>query len=123
MIVKTAATTLLLSALAVPALAANYPVNGRWGVTPSTEKGPADCAKLRVIGFNGSTRTDTGGGVPAYRNLSVTAGGTNQFRVVDIFTTGQISNGRVSYTLKQIDADHIELQMQPGGTLKLRRCQ
>ena len=41
--------------------------------------------------------------------------------MVDVFTTGQISNGSVSYTLRQVDADHIEMQQQ-GGTIKLQRC-
>ncbi len=105
-----------------PAFAASYPVSGRWGADDSSEKGPVDCARLRVISFNGDTRTDSGGGVPAYRNASVTPRGTNEFDVVDIFTTGQISNAQAIFTLKTIDDDHIQLQMQQGGTLKLRRC-
>jgi hypothetical protein len=103
-------------------LAGSYPVSGRWGVTESTEKGPVDCGKLRVISFNGDTRTDSGGGVPAYRNSSVTPRGTNEYDVIDIFTTGQISNAQAVYTLKKIDGDHIQLNMQQGGALKLRQC-
>jgi len=40
-----------------------------------------------------------------------------------VFTTGQIRNGSVIYTLRQVDDDHIEMIMQSGGTLKLQRCQ
>jgi hypothetical protein len=39
-----------------------------------------------------------------------------------VFTTGQIRNGNTSYTLHQTDADHLVIQMQQGGTLKLQRC-
>jgi hypothetical protein len=41
---------------------------------------------------------------------------------VDEFTTGQISNAHTTYMLRLVDDDHIEMQMQPGGTLKLQRC-
>ncbi len=116
-----ALSAMLLAALAAPAYAAVYPVSGKWGQSSTSDKGPVDCSKLRVIAFNGDTRTDSGGSVPAYRNKSVTATGST-FRIVDEFTTGQIRNGTVSYTLRQIDADHIEMNLQSGGSLKLRRC-
>ena len=111
----------VLTLLAVPALADTYPVSGRWGQSNSSEKGPIDCSRLRVISFNGDERTDSNGGVPAYRNKSISASGST-FRVVDEFTTGQIRNAKMSYTLTQTDADHIELNMKPGGLLKLQRC-
>ena len=114
---------MLLSALAVPALADSYPVSGRWGQSTSSAKGAIDCGDVRVIAFNGNQRTDSQGGVPALRNKSVTATGTSQYRVVDEFSTGQISGGTVNYTLRKIDDDHIEMVMQSGGTLKLQRCQ
>jgi hypothetical protein len=107
--------------LAATALAAEYPVSGRWGPSVAGQQGAIDCAGKRVIGFNGDTRTDSNGGVPGYRNRSVTADGPQQFRVVDEFTTGQISNAHTTYTLRLTDADHIEMRMQ-GGTLKLQRC-
>jgi len=110
----------VLAALAFPAMAGSYPVSGKWGVNPPPAKGPVDCSKLRVIAFNGDQRTDSKGGVPAYRNVSVTPNGST-YRVVDQFTTGQISNARVRYTLRVIDADHVE--MTQGATLKLQRCQ
>ena len=112
----------LLIALAVPAQAATYPVSGKWGASTSSEKGPIDCSKLRVIDFKGDHRTDSKGGVPAYRNKSVTPEGGSSYRVVDEFTTGQISNARMNFTLSQRDTDHIEMNMQPGGLLKLQRC-
>jgi hypothetical protein len=110
----------LVAALGVPALAGNYPVSGNWGPEIAGKKGPIDC-KGRVIGFNGDTRTDSHGGVPAYRNFSVQSNGSSQYRVVDEFSNGQVHNGRTSYTLRQVDADHIEMQMQ-GSALKLQRC-
>jgi hypothetical protein len=103
------------------AYAADYPVSGKWGQSNSSEKGPIDCSRLRVISFNGNQRTDSNGGVPAYRLKSISADGT-RFRVIDEFTTGQIANARMSYTLSQIDADHIEMNLQQGGSLKLQRC-
>lgn len=119
---NTVPIAMLLAALAAPAYAAGYPVTGPWGQTSSSEKGPVDCSRLRVIGFNGDTRTDSNGGVPAYRIKSISAEGSSAHRIVDEFTTGQIRNGTMRYTLRQIDADHIEMNMQPGGMLKLRRC-
>ena len=116
-------TILILAALALaaPAFAASYPVSGKWGEITSTDKGAIDCAGKRVIGFNGNQRTDSKGGVPAFRNRSVeTAGGG--YRVTDEFTTGQIRNGRTTFTLKQIDADRLEMTQQGGKTLMLQRC-
>jgi len=119
-----AAFLVLLSAtLAGPAMAASYPVSGRWGESASTDKGPIDCTGKRVIEFTGNTRTDSNGGVPAYRNKSITPEGNARWRIVDVFTTGQISNAAVTYTLVQVDPDHIALDLQKGGTLKLQKCQ
>jgi hypothetical protein len=115
-------SAMLLSALAAPALAASYPVSGKWGQSTSTEKGPIDCGDKRVIEFKGNQRTDSKGGVSSLRNKSVTPEGPSSYRVVDEFSSGQISNATVNYTLRQVDDDHIELNMQPGGLLKLQRC-
>lgn len=119
---RRAALVSLLCALAFPAMAASYPVSGKWGESSSSEKGAIDCTGKRIIAFNGNQRTDSRGGVPAYRNKSITPESTTRWRVVDEFTTGQISNGTVSYTLIQIDADHLALDQQKGGTIKLQRC-
>jgi hypothetical protein len=120
-LIAMALTMLASPTLVVPASADTYPVSGRWGQSSSSEKGPIDCSRLRVISFNGDERTDSNGGVPAYRNKSISAAGS-AFRVVDEFTTGQIRNGKMNYTLTQTDADHIEMNMKPGGLLKLQRC-
>ena len=116
-------TLLIASVLLSPtaALADSYPVSGKWGQTTSSTKGPIDCSGKRVIAFNGETRTDSKGGVPAYRNKSV-SGGNGRWDIIDIFTTGQISNGSTRYTLKQSDQDHIALDLDKGGTIRLQRC-
>jgi opacity protein-like surface antigen len=118
---KTILAVLLTAALTAPAAAASYPVSGKWGQTATSGRGAIDCSGKRVMSFNGNQRTDTGGGVPAYRNRSVTSDGPSQNRVVDEFTTGIISDAHTSYTLRKVDNDHIELQME-GGTVKLQRC-
>jgi hypothetical protein len=118
---KMTLVAMLLGALAMPALADNYPVSGSWGQSTSSEKGPIDCSGIRVITFDGDQRTDSNGGVPAYRNKSVTQAGSG-YRVVDQFSNGQVNAGNTSYTLRQVDADHIEMSGQ-GGTLKLQRCE
>lgn len=117
-----ACSALVLVALAVPALAGTYPVDGRWGETASSEKAPIDCGKLRVIAFNGSQRTDSRGGVPAYRNRTVETVGAGQYRIVDEFTTGQIRNAKMNYTLRVVDADTLQMMLERGGTLRLRKC-
>lgn len=112
----------IVAALAAPAFAADYPVSGKWGQSTSSEEGPIDCSGKRVIDFAGNQRTDSNSGVPTYRNKSVTREGTSSYRVVDEFSTGQIRDAYANYTLRQIDDDHIELNMQKGGTVRLQRC-
>ncbi len=119
--------TLILSAvaaaaLAAPALADSYPVSGAWGQSTSSEPGAIKCTNMRVMSFNGDQRTDSGGGAPAYRNKTVRPVGASQYRIVDVFTNGQVNNAQVSYTLRKVDADHIELSGQVGA-LKLQRCE
>ena len=119
---RTTMTALLfLGAVAVPALAQVYPVQGRWGQSESSEKGAIDCTNKRVVEFTGNQRTDTSGGVPAFRNQSVVPEGPSSFRIVDEFTTGQISAGHTSYILRKVDPDHIELVME-AGAVKFQRC-
>jgi hypothetical protein len=119
---KTIPLALLLAALALPALADRYPISGQWGQSTSSDKGAIDCSGKRVITFNGNQRQDSNGGVPAYRNKSVTQVGSSNYRVVDEFTDGQVNAAHTSYTLRQIDADHIELSGQ-SGAIKLQRCE
>jgi hypothetical protein len=114
-------SAMLLCALAMPALADNYPVTGSWGQSTSSAKGAIDCSGKRVVTFSGNQRTDSNGGVPAYRNKTVTQIGSG-YRVVDVFTNGQVNNAQSAYTLRQVDADHIEMSGQTGS-LKLQRCQ
>ena len=118
---KTILSAMLISALASPALADSYPVSGAWGQSTSSAKGAIVCAGKRVITFNGNQRTDSKGGVPAYRNRSVTGAGSD-YRVVDVFSNGQVNDAQVAYTLRQVDPDHIEMTMQ-SGSLKLQRCE
>jgi len=112
-----------LAALTAPARADDYPISGRWGESTGSTKGPINCAGKRVITFNGNQRTDSKGGVPAYRNKSVTPESRTTFRVVDVFSTGMQRNAFANYTLRLIDDDHIEMIQRPGGTIKLQRCQ
>ncbi len=125
MTIRAGMILLLLSALAAPsapALADSYPVSGRWGQSASTTKGPIECHGRRVISFRGEERFDNHGGVPAYHNMSVRTDGSNRWRVVDQFSTGQINAGSTSYTLEETDADHIVLNLLGGSTLRLQRC-
>lgn len=105
--------------LSSAAFADTYPVQGRWGVGQPSKQ-PVDCSTMRVITFNGDQRTDNRGGVPAYRNVSVTpsSGGS---RVVDEFNTGQI-RARSTFTLRQVDPNNVEMDQERGGLLKLQRC-
>ena len=116
-------TAALVAALPFAALADSYPVNGRFGVVSSFSDKPVDCGNKRVISFSGNQRTDSKGGVPAYRNRTVQSAGSSTWRIVDIITTGQIANANANYTLHAVDNDRLEMNQQPGGALKLQRCQ
>lgn len=109
------------AALTTPAMAASYPVSGQWGQSASSTKGAIDCNGKRVMSFNGNQRTDSTGGVRSFRNRSVTADGPSQYRIVDEFSDGLISDGHTSYTLRQVDADHIVVR-SPQGSVTLQRC-
>lgn len=113
--------TLIGAALATPAFGDSYPVSGKWGESSGTDKGAIDCGGKRVIEFNGAQRTDSKGGVPGYRNRTVRPDGPSRYRVTDEFSTGQISNAHVDYTLRQVDKDRIEIR-QSSGTVMLQRC-
>ena len=91
-------------------------------MVPSFTDKPPDCAGKRTIAFNGNQRTDSNGGVPAYRNKSVQAAGASAWKVVDVFTTGQISNAQAVYTLRAVKDGQLEMNMQPGGMLRLQKC-
>jgi hypothetical protein len=112
----------LIACATTPALADTYPVSGRFGVVQSFTDKPPDCTGKRTIAFNGDQRTDSKGGVPAYRNRSVTANGASAWKVIDIFTTGQISNAQAVYTLRAVKDGQLEMNMQPGGMIRLQKC-
>ena len=108
--------------LAGPAFADQYPVSGRWGSSDWMEKGAIDCDNVRVIEFKGEQRTDSGGGVPAYRNNWVRRTGEGSYRVSDLFTNGQIYKGQVFYELRIADRDRLDMILDRGGVLRLQRC-
>lgn len=117
-------SAVLIAALVLPAGMAQaqsaYPVSGKWTYENPHGEGPAkDCGR-RYMTFQSPQRFDTGGGVPSYRNVSVDNVGNGTYRIIDAFTTGQI-RAQSTYTLRQIDADHIVIQVS-GNTIPLRRC-
>jgi hypothetical protein len=112
----------MIAAVPSVAAAASYPVSGRWTYDNPTEKGPAPDCGGRTMEFRGAQRLDTGGGVPEYRNVDVGQISSSSYRVVDEFFTVQI-RGRMAFTLRILDTDHIELHLdQAGKTFTLRRC-
>ena len=103
------------------AVAQSYPVTGKWTYDDTGGEGPAkECGK-RYMDFRGERRFDTGGGVPDYRNRSITQDGDN-YSLVDEFNTGQIS-ARLNYNIRRVDNDRIELKLPANKTIKLRRCE
>ena len=103
------------------AVAQSYPVTGKWTYEDTGGEGPArDCGK-RYMDFQGERRFDTGGGVPDYRNRTVTGDG-DSYRLTDEFNTGQV-RARVDYNIRRVDNDRIEMQLPYNKTIKLRRCQ
>jgi hypothetical protein len=113
-------TTLLCAA---PANAENYPLGGKWAYDNSTGSGPIDCSKHSTIEFSGNRRFETGGRAPPdYRNVSVEHESDDSYRIVDRFFNG-MQDGKVAYTLRRIDPDHIEIKHEMGGaTATLRAC-
>ena len=112
----------LVLAWAGGALGASYPVSGRWTYDHATESGPAKNCGRRTMEFQGARRLDSIGGVPEYRNVSVSPISASSFQVVDEFFTVQI-RGRMEFTLRILDTDHIEIHLiRAGKTFTLRRC-
>lgn len=107
--------------LAGPVFAASYPVSGRWGESRGGDEGAVDCAGRRVMDFDGAQRFDSGGGVPEFRATKIVPRNPGTFRITDEFNTGQV-NAQITYDLRQIDGDRLELVMNPGGTMTLQRC-
>jgi hypothetical protein len=102
--------------------AAAYPVSGRWSYDHATESGPAKNCGARKMEFQGERRLDSVGGVPEYRNLTISQTSPSSYQVVDEFFTVQI-RGRMEFTLRILDPDHIEIHLvRAGKTFTLRRC-
>jgi hypothetical protein len=113
----TAAVGILIASAAL----ADYPISGKWTYDNPRAEGPADDCGARYMSFDGISRRDTGGGVSSFRNFSVDQIGNTRYRVVDQFDNAMIS-ARQTYTLRLVDNDHIELDLQAGPTIALRRC-
>jgi hypothetical protein len=120
-VVVITAAIVALPVIAGFAVAGSYPVSGKWTYDNAGAEGPAPECGSRYMEFAGERRFDTGGGVPDYRNLSVTRNGA-EYRLIDEFNTGQI-RARLDYTMRILDGDHIELRLPQGKTVALRRCQ
>jgi hypothetical protein len=118
---KFIAALLAAAAFATPAFAVSYPVSGRYGLSSEIKPGPIDCSGKRVIRFEDVRRFDSGGGVPDFRMIDLVRQGNTEFRITEEFLTGQI-RAQNKLTLRLIDSDRIELTLEPGGTLKLKRC-
>jgi hypothetical protein len=102
------------------AVAASYPVSGKWTYENANGEGRTPECGQRYMEFAGERRFDTSGGVPDYRNLAVSRSGA-EFHMIDEFNTGQV-RARVDYTMRLIDNDHIELKLPRDKTVTLRRC-
>jgi len=112
----------LAQSWAQSAPAASYPVSGRWTYDHAMESGPAKNCGARKMEFQGERRLDSVGGVPEYRNLTVSQTSPSSYQVVDEFFTVQI-RGRMEFTLQIVDPDHIEIHLvRAGKTFTLRRC-
>lgn len=115
------AIALTTGCLATPAFAVTYPVSGAWTLSTASNPGPVDCTDKRIIRFDEFRRFDSGGGVPNFRVIDIEQESDAEFRITEEFNTGQI-NARLRSTLRLIDPDRIELALERGGTLKLKRC-
>src|SRR6187200_1712323 len=107
-------TAALLAGIVSAAQADTYPVSGTWTYDNASEKGPAKTCGQKVMRFQGNIRRDTGTSVPEYKNISIDKRGATTWYVVDDFYTLQI-RGRMIYTLRLLDDDHIQLDLEKGG--------
>ena len=118
---KLALALFAASLLTTPALALSYPVQGRYGESSEIKPGPIDCSGKRVISFEDIQRFDSNGGVPAFRMIDLVRQSDTEFRITEAFATGQI-NAQNKFTLRLVDPDRIDLELELGGTIKLKRC-
>lgn len=117
----------LVIATAITADAA-YPVSGTWTYDNAREAGPAKNCGKRQMSFRGVMRYDTETSVPSYRNLSVQQINPQTFRVVDQ-VYNMLATGKLYFTLRLVDSDHISIQFDRTGNVGiggsgwlLRRC-
>lgn len=112
------------------ASAETYPVSGDWTYENAEEIGPAKTCGKKIMRFEGNVRSDTGTAAPKYKNISATRNGPGNWKMVDEFYNLQ-TWGRVQYTLRIVDQDHIELSYDripiqqdrgAGKSYLLRRC-
>jgi hypothetical protein len=113
----------LAQTIAGSAAGETYPVSGRWTYQNFSGAGPSDACREPIMEFRGDYRSDTSGGVADFRNVSLTQTGTSSFELRDLFLTAPNVRGHVTYTLRLIDEDHIEIYIPMAGkTARLRRC-
>jgi hypothetical protein len=118
---RVACALTMIGLLATPALAASYPVSGKWTYRNAAASGPAKRCGANYMEFSGARRFDTAGHVAQYRNLKV-SGVKPKWRVVDEFFSAQI-RGHVTYTLRLVDDDPIEIKANESSRrIALRRC-
>lgn len=110
-----------IGVLTATAAHAQYPVSGKWTYDNPTAQGAAETCGPRYMSFDGVMRRDTAGGVSSFRNFSVDQIGNTHYKIVDMFDNAMIS-ARQTYTLRIVDNDHIELALQAGPVIALRRC-
>jgi hypothetical protein len=104
------------------AAADTYPVSGRWTYADAAASGPSPDCKKPTMEFRGAERLDSGSGVAAYRNVRVEQSSSTVYRVVDEFFNVQ-ARGRVTFTLRIRDKDHLQIDYDKGGkSVALRRC-
>ena len=104
------------------AAADSYPVSGLWTYNDASGSGPAPDCRKPVMEFRGAQRLDQVGGVSAFRNVRVEQSSATLYRVLDEFFNVQI-RGRVAYTLRIRDKDHLQIDYDRSGkSYVLRRC-
>ena len=99
-----------------------YPVSGTWTYDNASESGATKRCGPRQMKFEGFVRFDTQTAVPEYRNLSIEKTGATTWHIVDqVYTV--VALGKVYYTLRLVDNDHITISLDRGGAnWLLRRC-
>jgi hypothetical protein len=120
---KTAIVIATLTLGVVPGHAQTYPLSGKWAYDGSAGSGPTACANHATVEFSGDRRFETGGKAPPdYKNVSVEQESKDSYRIVDRFFNG-MQDGKVAYTLRRVDPDHIQITHEAGGqSFTLRAC-